>query len=194
MNCQVCEAPCQGYTCARCTVALDPPCCCIPGCNFEIGDWALPLCNQHMGYAHALYDDYVWTREKAERKRSREEAEQHRIGWIYFILVGDKVKIGYAFDLPRRLKQYPPGSLVLAAHWHAKKADEQALHQRFAQYRVAGREWYRDCPEIRDAAAEIVKKHGKPEQPRWGDGRNRQRNLGSRSAGGAAAVVTGFSV
>lgn len=74
---------------------------------------------------------------------------------IYYVRVGEHIKIGWTTNLYRRLRAYPPTAELLA--WrYGTKADERALHQQFAAYLAGGREWFRDVPEIR-AAAEAAK-------------------------------------
>ena len=77
-------------------------------------------------------------------------ATQTRPGWIYYLQVGDLIKIGFTYDLDRRVAQYPPNVKLLAFHagtWEL----EQALHRRFSLEREKGREWYRP--------SEVVMKH-----------------------------------
>lgn len=75
-------------------------------------------------------------------------------GWIYYVRIGDWIKIGYAADLKQRLRAYPPDAELLASH-PGTLADEAALHKRFKPHLAAGREWYPCAPEILEHVATL---------------------------------------
>lgn len=70
-------------------------------------------------------------------------------GFIYYLRVGEHVKIGWTKNLHQRMRAYPPTSELLGHHY-GTKADERALHQQFAAYLAGGREWFSDVPELRE--------------------------------------------
>src|SRR5690554_2780796 len=37
-------------------------------------------------------------------------------GWVYYIRVGDTIKIGFSQDVSQRMRTYPPNAELLAAH------------------------------------------------------------------------------
>lgn len=101
-----------------------------------------------------------------------------RPGWIYYLRIDDRIKIGYASILKDRLKSYPPNARLLAAH-EGTKDDEAELHKRFRPYRRDGREWYLICEPIQQhvalmAAQHPVKDPRLAKTPR-GDGRSPQQ-------------------
>jgi hypothetical protein len=55
---------------------------------------------------------------------------------IYFVLVGDKVKIGYSCHLAARLKELALAMNDLALVLHGNRPYERQLHERFANYRL----------------------------------------------------------
>jgi hypothetical protein len=65
---------------------------------------------------------------------------------VYYLKVGNRIKIGFSAHLDRRLQSLPveevlgwePGDRSLEAH----------RHRQFREHRTA-REWFKDCPEIR---------------------------------------------
>lgn len=137
---------------------------------------AIPLCGRHI----VVVADQARLEREAEIEAARLITNKIRAGnglepvppprtqqWdgvIYYLLVGDRIKIGHAKDLERRLNAYPPNS-VLLAHHEGSRADEAALHGRFSALRVAGREWYpADNDEILAHIAQIVRVHGEPSQ------------------------------
>jgi hypothetical protein len=74
---------------------------------------------------------------------------------IYFIQSGLRVKIGYAADPWKRLKDLQTGSaetLHLAAVLEGERDYEQFLHQHFAPYRLHG-EWFAASVEMDEFVA-----------------------------------------
>lgn len=87
------------------------------------------------------------------------------MGWqnvpaaVYFIQSGDFIKIGYSKQPERRVAQIRRGGKakrpsvglledpVLLAYYPGTKADERALHQRFAEVHDQG-EWFNRSPEL----------------------------------------------
>lgn len=134
-----------------------------------------PLCIGH------IYAVWQRARDLAERKQvtnpaiviglqrgaKRVTLEQPvaRSGWIYYLRIGDAIKVGYASHLGRRLRQYPPNSEFLMAH-RGTRSDELALHGLFGHFRTAGREWYTDAPEILEHIEKMKARHGITSDPR----------------------------
>lgn len=83
-------------------------------------------------------------------------------GWVYYLRVGDKLKIGYTADPGRRLKSYPPDSKLIAIH-PGTKATERDMHHRFAHARLAGREWFSPTDlAITEHIATVIADYGTP--------------------------------
>lgn len=75
-------------------------------------------------------------------------------GFVYFIQggPGEPIKIGFTADVRRRMRALQtayPKTLNLLAHMHASRKIEAAIHQRLADYRLAG-EWFEDCPAVQE--------------------------------------------
>lgn len=91
-------------------------------------------------------------------------------GWVYYLRVGDKLKIGYTANPGRRLKAYPPDSKLIAIH-PGTKATERDMHHRFAHARLAGREWFApDDLAINEHITNVLADYGNPPellQPRY---------------------------
>lgn len=91
-------------------------------------------------------------------------------GWVYYLHVGERLKIGYTSSPEKRLKSYPPGSRLIAIH-PGTKATETDMHQRFRHALVDGREWFNpDDLAIREHITEVLKQFGPPPeqyQPRY---------------------------
>lgn len=113
------------------------------------------------------------------QQRSLAETETRRIspGWVYYILIADRIKIGYSIDVKRRLRSYPPDSPLLAMH-PGTKLLESEMHAKFAGSKAAGREWFLDTPELRQHIKEVIEQFGEPDRARYEHrGQHKQRNL-----------------
>lgn len=80
------------------------------------------------------------------------------VGDVYFIRVGQLIKIGYTSDFNRRMKSYPP-DVELLAHYHGTYADEQQTHQLLTVHRANRREWYNPTPEVMAAVDDAKRRH-----------------------------------
>lgn len=68
-------------------------------------------------------------------------------GFVYYLQVGELIKIGYTQTPERRLKSYPPDSKLLAIHPGTIKTEQQ-VHHKFFNYLTHGREWFTPSEEI----------------------------------------------
>ena len=140
------------------------------GCSSAAGFEGLPLCEYCAWKAYALLrsvEDADAKREAARREyaewecqeRAKEKAAQEvreqrwrketiaHPGWIYYLLVGDLVKIGYTVDPSQRMKQYPPNSSLLATHPGTLKTERQ-MHSKFWNSLAKGREWFTPTSDL----------------------------------------------
>lgn len=93
--------------------------------------------------------------ERAEFKAALE------YGWVYYLRVGDQVKIGFSSNVHQRLRSYPPGSELLAMEPGDKKL-ERRRHNEFGEWLVAGREWFQPSEELLQHTQDLVTLHGDP--------------------------------
>lgn len=124
----------------------------------------MPICREHAAQAWKLFDakepdDYkrivrgeakeVAAAQRATEARSAEAKRlaKLRAGMIYYIRIGDRIKIGYTRDMYRRMGQYPPNTELLAMH-PGTPLLEQQMHQQFGKYLADGREWFHPNPEL----------------------------------------------
>lgn len=118
--------------------------CCWPECV----DWArddLPLCRYHADYTKRVVTETL-PRTPAHKQS----------GVVYYLLVGDRIKIGWTGGpLSQRLRAYPPETTVLATE-PGTRADERDMHRSCRKWLVAGREWYEDCDAMRRVVAEAT--------------------------------------
>jgi hypothetical protein len=100
----------------------------------------------------------------AERYEAEKVAlRQDREGFVYYLRVGERIKIGYSVDVKRRMRAYPPGCELLAVE-PGDRDQERQRHQQFAGSRTDGREWFRPTSDIFELVAEIVSTYGEPKR------------------------------
>ena len=90
-----------------------------------------------------------------------EEAEAKKQGWVYYLRVGEQIKIGFSVDVKRRMRSYPPGSKLLAVEPGTKKL-ELGRHRQFVQHLDAGREWFRPDEELLTHIKKMYDVHPQP--------------------------------
>ena len=66
---------------------------------------------------------------------------------VYYVRLGDHVKIGYTSDLKARMNKYGPTARLLATERGTMSTESARLRQ-FAQYLDAGKEWFRPGPRL----------------------------------------------
>lgn len=117
---------------------------------------------------------------RSQKEAHEEEAAERRRqqpGWIYYLLVAGRIKIGYSKDVKSRLRSYPPGSPLLALHPGTKQL-ETDMHTKFAGSKAAGREWFLDTPELREHIKQVIAEFGEPDRARYehhGTGKSKSR-------------------
>lgn len=104
-------------------------------------------------------------RDRAEEEHRFQQAEARAFtqGWVYYVQIGDRIKIGYASDVAARLRAYPPEHKLLAVH-PGTRTLEADMHQQFRGSRAAGREWYYPHPDLLAHIDQVVAQFGKPGQ------------------------------
>lgn len=95
--------------------------------------------------------------------RQHEEDKVDRLssqdGDIYFIRLGELIKVGWTRDLWGRLKSYG-ASAVLLASYPATRTDETNLHRQLSPARAKGREWYEDGPIVAKFIDDALARYG----------------------------------
>lgn len=144
-----------------------------------------PLCRAHARIAHDAWgaaqqsdkDSEAARQAKAEADRKRniellDAGESMKPGtripgWIYYLRVGDLIKIGYAGNLWSRLRQYPPNAELLATE-PGTPTVERRRHDQFHAHLARGREWFTPNDDIDQWVAELVARHGKTDGYEYG--------------------------
>jgi hypothetical protein len=97
-----------------------------------------------------------------EDQRARENAT--RDYQVYYLQIGNHIKIGYSGNLKQRLKSYPVTRRLLAVepgHGHV----EFQRHRQFAHLLDAGNEWFRPGPDLIDHINRLRREAGVVEIP-----------------------------
>lgn len=160
--------------------------CCVPGCDeftktvaaiFRDPGYGLPLCDRHLTIVarqvandprrdeltvgfEKLFNDRVAWREACAQVDVANFGERTG-GDIYFVKIGELVKVGWTRDLYQRIKSYG-ASAVLLVNYPATRDDELALHRNLTPARAKGREWYFDNGVIAMYVSEALAKYGPP--------------------------------
>lgn len=66
---------------------------------------------------------------------------------VYYVQIGDHIKVGYTAHLPTRLKSYPPTRRLLATE-PGNPSLETRRHREFRHLLHAGREWFNPGPDL----------------------------------------------
>jgi hypothetical protein len=82
-------------------------------------------------------------------------------GFVYYIRINGRIKIGYAKDVRARTRHYPPGSELLAVE-PGTPQNERERHQDFNRFLVEGREWFTESPAITEHIRNVRALHGDP--------------------------------
>jgi excisionase family DNA binding protein len=90
---------------------------------------------------------------------------------IYYIRVGDFIKVGYSADIERRMRDYPPGTVLLAVE-PGDRLTERKRHAQFRDSLAWGNEWFLSSDALWDHYTTARKLHGSADHlmPRWRKG------------------------
>ncbi len=84
--------------------------------------------------------------EETPERRHLDELERCE-SWVYFIRIGNRIKIGYSINPERRARELGQAKLIHCVP--GGRIEEQRLHLKFAHLRDHG-EWFCDDPELVD--------------------------------------------
>ncbi|MBM7280350.1 GIY-YIG nuclease family protein [Gordonia rubripertincta] len=141
--------------------------CVWPGCDRATHpmpwDPDYELCAEHTMLAieygkRAQLDVTDWTGDNS-RKVTRAQQQGTKDGWVYYARCGEHIKIGFATDVKKRMKAYPPGTVVVAVE-PGGKALEKRRHKEFDHSLSDGREWFRESRPLTEHMAALRKAYG----------------------------------
>lgn len=125
----------------------------------RVSNEGIYLCHEHMILTWAIVQDWVTLEGTVPTLTRREPITKPGYeGWVYYLKVGDRLKIGHSIDPDRRLAHYPPDSELLAIRRGNRKL-ERAEHIRYDNLLTDGREWFCYSDWIHD---DILLDHGRP--------------------------------
>lgn len=107
----------------------------------EAIDWSVAFCAELLGPAPATTQQPIH-QPAGPRERSVHPA---RKGYVYFLIAGDRIKIGFSMKPGVRVMDLQQGiaeRVEFFAAFPGTTYDEQRLHKEFASMRTRG-EWYR---------------------------------------------------
>jgi hypothetical protein len=86
---------------------------------------------------------------------------QGREGFVYYIQVDERIKVGFSTDVKRRMRAYPPASKLLAVEPGDRDLEKQR-HRQFKGSLAYGREWFTPTQDLRDHIDALLSEHGAP--------------------------------
>lgn len=148
----------------RCTVEMPGGDFCdapeAPGVPFPIcGPHARELYRYMQGLVAEVKDNYLDHRDVhhamvqgvADQRHAAANSRWHR---VYYLRVGDMIKIGTTRNLQRRMAAYPPGSVLLAVEPGGEDV-EAIRHRQFGHLLMERNEWFRPAPDLMAHIAEV---------------------------------------
>lgn len=119
----------------------------------------------HLAEVYNAPEITVMQRIRHERKHGKIGGTSHLAkregGYVYYIRVGGLVKIGFAGDVAKRMRNYPPNAELAAAHPGTLQV-ERDMHIRFKDALAKGREWFYPTPDLEEHIAEVRDAFGDP--------------------------------
>jgi hypothetical protein len=151
--------------------------CIWPGCTGGKAMTGTPICE---GHALHVYDLIVQAKPAGElearkdglasaaavaantraAKDGQSKAAQTAPGYVYYLRIGDRIKIGWTSNVWQRTKAYPPNAELLATHPGTRET-EKLMHAKFAHLLVDGREWFQDHDSIKLHVMKVVDQYPK---------------------------------
>lgn len=111
---------------------------------------------------HFLTDKEV-TRDLAEKQRARtiRRIDPTKQGFVYYMRMNGQIKIGFATDVTKRMRAYPPETELLAVE-PGDMSVERDRHVEFRGELVRGREWFRETARLSRLIESLRATHGDP--------------------------------
>jgi hypothetical protein len=125
-------------------------------------DMPFPICTRHAVKLYRRMRQVIETADPRQTAESlmrvldadNERVEKQNKHTVYYIRVGDLIKIGCTVNLSARLRSYPPASQILATERGGWKLEQQR-HDQFAALRADRLEWYHPAPALLDHIAKL---------------------------------------
>lgn len=116
----------------------------------------------HHEVTHEKFDAERRADDRERRETARTEAASQlrgdRPGFVYYLQVGDRIKVGYSTDVRKRMRAYPPGSKLLAVEPGSLELEAQR-HRELVGSLLDGREWFRPDSVVLEHIRRIADQH-----------------------------------
>ena len=155
-----------------------PTFCAYADCSEKSTYRDTPLCRAHAAIVWRLFEmrepatHHEMVREQyKEAQKARVEAAQttrlnsKRPGYVYYLQVGDRIKIGFTAFMEDRMRAYPPNSKLLAVHPGTMEL-EKATHSRFKLSLADGREWFHPSEKLTEHIADVNRRYPMAQEER----------------------------
>lgn len=126
----------------------------------SVDEIAFPICEQHVlrsyrwvvsrmgGLAQDPLFRLTYGLERVDAERAAyDEKMIDREHVVYYVQIGEHIKIGYTSRLKERMKTYPITRRLLAVEAGGLSIEKQR-HNQFKQYLDQGNEWFKPGPEL----------------------------------------------
>lgn len=146
--------------------------CCIPDCGRLVPvHFALPVCHScgvkiaafHWGDPSLALGVQRERQEKQDQARARREAAYADQSLVYYVRIGENVKIGYSTNLKQRISQLRLQPTALLATEPGGRELEKERHRQFSAERiVSNREDFMLTNRLREHIESVRAEHGPP--------------------------------
>lgn len=139
----------------------------------SVEDAPFPICLRHAaqlygfirGHIQAVADDRETVLDAAvellgEREVTPCRSDPSEHGIVYYVQIGDMVKIGTSVNLKQRLQTYPPNRRLLATEPGGYLLESER-HAQFVKFRISG-EWFEPAPELLAHIAKLNRSRARP--------------------------------
>lgn len=123
-------------------------------------DIDVQLCERHLRKAWAAFELITGTPEPEEQENPiRDTHSDHIPGAVYFVRIGELLKIGWTSNVAERFRQLSPDAVL---HVEAgTRADERNYHHQFKKHLAHGREWFTANDETNAAVDKLSRRYSK---------------------------------
>lgn len=98
---------------------------------------------------------------RADNAKAMRDADPNASGWVYYMRINARIKIGYTANLRQRSRNYPPGTELLAVE-PGDSETEKRRHNQFSRSLAQGREWFAESPDLTEHIAALAAQYATP--------------------------------
>jgi hypothetical protein len=109
-----------------------------------------------MGNHRAYLDIHnAMVKDVADTAHAKANTRQHK---VYYVRVGDLIKVGTTAQLAKRLASYPPDAELLAVEPGGEDV-ESRRHRQFSHLLARRKEWFHPGPDLLDHITKLSSRH-----------------------------------